>query len=474
MNDRSNGHELIDRLGQIVGAEMVLTEAGDMAPWLIEERGLYESRALSVVRPGNTEEVAKVIRLCADNGVAVVPQGGNTGLVGGAVAGIEGDEIILGLGRLDRIREIDPRNNTMTVDAGCILENIQNAAAEVDRYFPLSLASEGSCQIGGNISTNAGGTAVLRFGNARDLVLGLEVVLADGRIWNGLRGLRKDNTGYDLKQLFMGSEGTLGVITAAVLKLFPAPRQIVTAFAGVSDVASAMELLGLAQGLAGESVTAFEIVPGIGVEFVVRHIEGATDPLGERHNWYVLLELHSAHPGSDLHDVMEEILGEGHAQELIADATIAGSGAQRQALWRIRETLPEAQKHEGGSIKHDVSVPVSKVPAFMAEASRAVEAALPGIRIVAFGHLGDGNIHFNLSQPEGTDRDAFIAEWGRFNDIVHGIVGAHDGSISAEHGIGILKREEITRFKSDVEMDLMRTLKRTFDPQAILNPGKVV
>jgi FAD/FMN-containing dehydrogenase len=462
---------LLETLAGRLGSAHVLTAPADMAGHLVEPRGLYRGEASAVVRPRDTEEVAFVVRECAASGVPVVPQGGNTGLVGG---GVPQGGIVLSLSRLDRIRAVDPHNATMTVEAGCILANVQDAASSAGCLFPLSLASEGSCRIGGNLATNAGGTAVLRYGAMRDLVLGLEVVLADGRIWNGLSGLRKDNTGYDLKDLFIGSEGTLGIITAAVLKLFPQPRARATAFAGFASARAALDLFERLREAAGDQLTAFEYMPKFGLDTVLKHGAGAVRPLQGDHASFALIELSSPQPDEDLRGLMERVLGAALDEGLVEDATVAASEAQDRALWHLRENLSEVQRHEGGSIKHDVAVPVSRVAEFIETASGACEAAMPGLRICAFGHVGDGNIHFNLSQPVGMDKDAFLAEWGRFNRIVHDIVHGMQGSISAEHGIGLLKRDEILLYKDPVAIDLMRTLKRALDPDNILNPGKVL
>jgi FAD/FMN-containing dehydrogenase len=466
--------EALDRIRAIVGPRGWTTDPEDMAPYLVEERGLYKGRARMVVRPATTAEVAEVIKVCAETGLAIVPQGGNTGLVGGGVPHDHGDELLLSLGRMNRVRAVDPLNYTITVEAGCVLAAVQKAAAEVDRLFPLSLGAEGTCQIGGNLSTNAGGVGVLRYGMARDLVLGLEVVLPDGRIWDGLRGLRKDNTGYDLKQIFIGAEGTLGVITAVVLKLFPQPGSTETAFVAVPDPAAAIELLARMRAGTGDAITAFELLSRRTLEMVLRHIPGTSDPLAAAHPWYVLMEASSGEASGGLRSSVESVLAEAVEAGLVRDATIAASGEQAKALWRLRETITEAQKPEGGSIKHDVSVPVSKVPEFIARATAACEAALPGIRVVAFGHAGDGNIHYNLSQPVGADRAQYLARWAEFNRIVHDIVSELDGSISAEHGIGRLKRDELPHYKSPVALDLMRTIKLALDPKGIMNPGKVV
>ena len=466
--------DALARIKDAVGAAGWTADANDMAPYLAEPRGLYHGRAAMVVRPANTAEVAAVVRLCAEAGIGIVPQGGNTGLVGGSVPYESGDEIVLSLGRMNAVRALDAVNGTITVEAGCVLADVQAAAAAADRLFPLSLASEGSCQIGGTLSTNAGGNAVLRYGNARELVLGLEVVLADGGVWDGLRGLRKDNTGYDLKQLFIGAEGTLGVITAAVLKLFPRPREIGTALVAVPDPGAAVELFTRVREAAGEALTACELMPRIGLEFVLRHIPGNRDPLAGAHPWYVLLELSAHAPAARPRELLEGVLAEALEAGVARDATIAASAEQSRGLWRVREAVPEAERREGGSIKHDVAVPISRGADFIAEASAAVEARLPGVRVVAFGHLGDGNIHFNLSQPVGADKAAFLAEWGAINRVVHDIAVGMGGSFSAEHGIGRLKRDDLRRYKPPVEVELMQRLKAALDPKGIMNPGKVI
>jgi FAD/FMN-containing dehydrogenase len=462
---------LLAALRSGLGASHVLTAETDVAGHLVEPRGLYRGSAAAVVRPGSTEEVAFVVRECARAGIPIVPQGGNTGLVGG---GVPHGGVVLSLARLDRVREVDPVNATLTAEAGCILKTVQEAADRADSLFPLSLASEGSCRIGGNLATNAGGTAVLRYGNARDLVLGLEVVLADGRVWNGLKGLRKDNTGYDLKDLFIGSEGTLGIITAAVLKLFPKPKQRVTAFVGLASPQDALALFERLRAGAGEALTAFEYMPRFGLAIVLKHASGAVRPLAGEHDAYALVELSSPQADTDLQGLLETLLGGAIEDGLAADATIGASEAQNRALWHLRESLSEVQGREGGSIKHDVAVPVSRVAEFITVAAAACEVAMPGVRVCAFGHFGDGNIHFNLSQPVGIDKAAFLAEWERFNRIVHDIVHAMNGSIAAEHGIGLIKRDELALYKDPVAIDLMHRVKRALDPQNILNPGKVV
>ncbi|HEY5598019.1 MAG TPA: L-threonylcarbamoyladenylate synthase, partial [Kiloniellales bacterium] len=402
---------LLSQLEAVVGAKGLVTDPADLAPHLSELRGRFQGRARALVRPASTAEVAEVVRLCGDSGTPMVPQGGNTGLVAGGIPFEDGHAVVLNLGRLNRIRALDVANDTITVEAGCILRQVQEAAAAADRLFPLSLGAEGSCQIGGNISTNAGGIQVLRYGNMRELVLGLEVVLPDGRVWDGLRALRKDNTGYDLKQLFIGAEGTLGVITAAVLRLFPLPRERATAFAAVRDLQAAVTLLGRIRAAAGDVVTSFELFPRLGIDLACGHVPGTQDPLAGRYDWYVLAELAGGGRGGGLREVLESALAAAHDEGLVPDATVAASQAHADAFWRLREGMVEAQKAAGGSIKHDVAVPVSAVPAFIARASAAVAEMIPGIRPVPFGHLGDGNIHFNLSQPEGADRDAYLARW---------------------------------------------------------------
>ena len=462
--------EILEGMAAIVGAGSVVTDPDVLASSLVEPRGLYRGMALALVRPGSTAEVAAVLALCHGTRTPVVPQGGNTGLVGGQIPFEHGREVILSLARLDRVREVDATSNVMVAEAGVTLARVQEAADAVDRLFPLSLASEGSCTIGGNLATNAGGTAVLHYGNARDLVLGLEVVLADGRVLSGLTKLRKDNTGYDLKHLFMGQEGTLGIITAASLKLFAKPRSRETALIGVADPAKALALLTLAQG--GATVTTFELMPRIGLDFVLAHTANR-DPLAGRHAWYVLLEITST-DRQDLAASLEAILAEAMDHDLIEDAVLATSVEQRNALWRLREDLPGVQGREGGSIKHDVSVPVAQIPAFMAEAEAAVLARMPDVRLCAFGHVGDGNLHFNLTQPKGADKAAFLARWEEMNAVVHDVVARHQGSFAAEHGIGRLKRAMLAEGKDPVALQIMRSLKTALDPDNILNPGKVL
>lgn len=466
--------ELIDRFVEIVGERHAVREPAAMQPYLTELRDLYVGKAAVVLRPGSVAEVSRILALASETGTAVVPQGGNTGLVGGQIPDASGAEVLVSLSRLDRVRSVDPAGNTMTVEAGVVLQQARAAADEADRLFPLSLAAQGSCQIGGVLATNAGGTNVLAYGNARDLTLGLEVVLADGRVWDGLRTLRKDNTGYDLKQFFIGSEGTLGIITAAVLKLSPKPAERATAFVGLASVADAGRLFEIARRLGGGSLTAFELMPRIGLDFVLRHGEQVRDPLKAEHAWYVLAEISGQEAGGAAARRLEQILAEALEQSVIEDAAIAASMAQADGFWRLRELLSEVQRCEGGSIKHDVSVPVAAIPELIARADAAVARALPGARPVPFGHYGDGNIHYNVSQPPEMDRHAFLAQWDTLNDLVHAIVLDLGGSISAEHGIGRLKRDLLPQVKSPVEMDMMRAFKAAFDPLGILNPGKLI
>jgi FAD/FMN-containing dehydrogenase len=457
-----------------VGPRGIVDDPQRIEPYLVESRGMYHGKTSLVVRPASTAEVAEVVRLAAAARLPIVPQGGNTGLCGGGVPDADGHNIVLSLGRMNRIRALEPTDFTITVEAGCILADIQKAAEAADRLFPLSLGAEGSCQIGGNLSTNAGGIAVLHYGNTRDLALGLEVVLPDGNIWDGLRVLRKDNTGYDLKQLFIGAEGTLGIITAATLKLFPRPREVETAFLALARARDGMELFARARAASGDQLTAFELIPRIGLEFSQRHVAGIVDPLAEPHDWYVLLDVSSSRPDSRLREGLEALLAEALEAGLIEDGVVASSAQQSQQLWRIREAMVEAQKFEGGSIKHDISVAVSRVAECIERLTSAVEAKMPGCRPVAFGHVGDGNVHFNISQPAGADTKAFLARRQEVNDIVHGIVMEMGGSISAEHGIGILKRDDLPRYKSAIALDLMRKVKLALDPDGIMNPGKVI
>ncbi|HSN21306.1 MAG TPA: FAD-binding oxidoreductase, partial [Usitatibacter sp.] len=404
----------------------------------------------------------------------MVPQGGNTSLCGASVPDRSGTQVVVNLSRMNRVRAVDTGNNTMTVEAGCVLASLQQEADRHGRLFPLSLGSEGSCEIGGNLSTNAGGTAVLRYGNTRELVLGLEVVLPDGRVWNGLRGLRKDNTGYDLKHLFVGAEGTLGIITAAVVKLFPKPSAQATAFVAVESPAAAVALLGKLREACGERITGYELIARVCVDLVLARMPGTRDPLGERHPWYVLVELSDSGEGAALRAMLQQALEDAAGEGLALDAALAASEAQRAALWKIREDISEAQKLDGPSVKHDVSVPVSRVPEFIERADAALEKRFPGIRIVAFGHVGDGNVHYNCGKAERQAAEAFFAEAPEVNHVVYDIVTSLGGSISAEHGLGALKRDEIKRYKDALELELMRSIKRTLDPRGLMNPGKVL
>ncbi len=462
--------DVLSRFKAIVGDKYAVTDAHDMAPYLVEDRGLFQGRSPMVLRPGSTAEVAAICKLATETKAALVPQGGNTGLVGGQTP--QNGEIIVSMRRLDKVRAVDTQSNTMTVEAGVILANAQSKASDVDRLFPLSLGAEGSCTIGGNLSTNAGGIAALAYGVARDLVLGLEVVLPDGRIMHGLSSLKKDNTGYDLRDLFVGAEGTLGFITAATLKLFPKPRSTETAFAAIASPADALRLLELSRNTAAASLTSFELLPHIAIDFCVKHGPSIRAPLEGKHAWYVLMEISS--PRDDARNTIEAILEKGMEDGIVADAVIAANLDQRNAFWKLREVVSPAQKPEGGSIKHDISVPVAAVPAFLAEADAAVEKLIPGARPFAFGHLGDGNIHYNVSQPVGADTGKYLARWHEMNDVVHAVVAKHHGSISAEHGIGVLKRDELPHVKDPVALQIMKSIKATLDPLNILNPGKVL
>jgi FAD/FMN-containing dehydrogenase len=445
-----------------------------IAPRLIEWRGLFKGKTPLMATPRSTEEVAEIVRLCAVDKTPLVIQSGNTGLVGGGTPDETGDEILLTLDKMNRVRGIDAANYTLTAEAGCTVASVQDAAREADRFFALSLASEGTAGLGGVISTNAGGVDVLRYGTMRDQVLGLEVVLPDGRIWDGLSALRKDNTGYDLKHLFIGAEGTLGIVTAAVIKLYPRPVSRATAFLAVPAPEAAISLLSLAREITGDRVSAFELMGRQPLDLVLRHIPDTRDPLDAPAPWYVLIEATSPATDSDLGTSFERFLSMALEKDLIKDGAIAQSSTQAADFWKLRESMSEAQKHEGASIKHDVSVPVSSVPAFIAKASKSVTDAIPGARPVPFGHVGDGNVHFNISEPPGGDRQAFLARWQEVNRIVHDIVVDMRGSISAEHGIGRLKRDELAHYKDPLSLELMRALKATLDPNNILNRNRII
>ncbi|MGZ5875047.1 MAG: FAD-binding oxidoreductase [Bradyrhizobium sp.] len=462
--------ELVARFRAIVGEKHAVTEPADIAPYVTEERGLFHGRSPLVLRPGSTAEVSAICKLATEHRIALVPQGGNTGLVGGQTP--HNGEVVVSTRRLDKIRDIDTASNTMTCESGVVLQTAQQKASEVDRLFPLSLGAEGSCTIGGNLSTNAGGTAALAYGVAREMALGLEVVLADGRVLNGLSKLKKDNTGYDLRNLFIGAEGTLGIITAATLRLFPKPRAVETAFVGLKSPADALKLLSIAQNEAAGTLTSFELLADIAVDFSVRHGIDIRDPLTSRHRWYVLMELSSSR--DDISVTLESILAKGMDRGIVDDAVIAANLSQRAGFWKLRDEMSAAQKPEGGSIKHDISVPVAAVPDFIAEANAAVVKLIPGARPVPFGHLGDGNIHYNVSQPVGADTADFLGQWRAVNAVVFEIVLRMGGSISAEHGIGVLKRDELPDVKDKVAIELMRSIKAMLDPQGIMNPGKVL
>ena len=464
--------DLVDRFRAIVGPNHALTDPDQQLPYLREWRDMYEGRAAIVLRPGSTEEVSRILALANEHGIPVVPQAGNTGLVGGQMP--MNGEILLSVGRLKTVRNVDAQGFTMTVEAGLTLAETQAAADAVNRLFPLSLPSEGTCQIGGNLGTNAGGVGVLAYGNTRQLVLGLEVVLADGRIWKGLNALKKDNTGYDLKDLFVGSEGTLGIITAAVLKLFPKPAEKATAILALPELANAISLIGIAQETAGQSLTAFEFLPRTVLEMVLRNVRNTRDPFSEVHPWYVLMEISGAKPDGTADRVLSEILEAASEQGLITDARLAASLAQANDFWRLREGVSEAQKPEGGNIKNDISVPIAKIPEFIARANAAVLKVCPGARPLPLGHFGDGNVHYNIAQPIGMPKPEFMALWSGIVGAVHEAVLHFGGSISAEHGIGQMKRAELAKAKGDVAMTLMRSIKSALDPKGILNPGKVL
>ncbi len=466
--------ELLSRFEAIVGEKGALAAPEDTEAYLHEWRGLYHGQTALVLRPQTVEEVSAILKLAHEERIAIVPQGGNTGLVGAQIPFETGGEIVLSLNRMKAIRAVDRTGNTLTAEAGATLQSIQEAAAAEDRLFPLSLASEGTCEIGGNIATNAGGVHVLRYGNTRDLVLGLEAVFPGGEVWNGLKTLRKDNTGYDLKSLLIGSEGTLGVITAATLKLFPRPAEAATVFAGLPSLQAAASLFSTASRKAGPLLTAFELLPRILLDFLLAHQPQHRDPLAGRYPWYALFEI-SSPLGDGLAESAALSILEGAAGKcVVADAAVAASQAQSDAFWGLREAASEVQKYEGGSIKHDVSVPISEIPRFIEEASAAVAALIPGVRPVPFGHYGDGNIHFNISQPERADKAAFLARWDEAAALVHGIVLRYGGSISAEHGIGRMKAATLETVKTSFELAAMRAIKAVFDPRGILNPGKLL
>ena len=461
-------------LREILGADGLLTAAADCAPFVTDHRRLYQGAALAVALPRSVAQVSQLLSLCHARRVGVVPHGGNTSYCGGATADESGRQLVLSLRRLNRIRSVEAANYSLVAEAGCVLAQVQRAADEADRCFPLSLGSEGSCQIGGNLSTNAGGVSVLRYGMMRDLVLGLEVVLADGRVLPGLSALRKDNTGYDVRSLFLGAEGTLGVITAASLRLFPKIRARATALAAVPEVRAAVELLARLREASSDRVSSFELIPRIGIELTTRHIAGVSEPLDRPYPWYVLCELGASRAAEALDAVLEETLGSALIQGVVLDAAVARSERQRAALWKLRESIPEAQRLEGAGLKHDVSVPVGALAEFVTRASQWVSANVPDGLLVAYGHVGDGNLHFNVSAAPGAQRERFLAREEPVRRAIHDLVSEFGGSFSAEHGIGRLKVGELERYTSPVELALMRAVKRAFDPHGIMNPGKVL
>ena len=461
-------------LVDIVGSDGMLTDAADIAPYLTDHRKLYQGRALAVIVPRSVEQISRLLRFCNENRIGVVPHGGNTGYCGGATPDESGNQVVVSLRRMNRIRGVDALNYSLVAEAGCILADVQRAADEAERFFPLSLGSEGTCQIGGNLSTNAGGLSVLRYGMMRELVLGLEVVLADGRVLSSLSALRKDNTGYDIKSLFLGAEGTLGIITAASVKLFPKIHSSATALVAVPKVRAAVDLLARLREASGDRISSFELIPRIGVELTTQHIPGVIDPLQQPYSWYILCELTSARAADPLDTIMEEALGAALEDGLVLDAALARNERERAALWKLRETIPEAQRIDGASLKHDISVTITALPDFVERASRWVEDNVPDGRLVIYGHVGDGNLHFNLNQAPGSDRNIFLAREPVIKRALHDMVSEFGGSFSAEHGIGRLKVEELEHYASPVEIDLMRAVKKALDPNGVLNPGKVL
>jgi FAD/FMN-containing dehydrogenase len=464
----------LDRLRSIVGPQGYLDQAFDVAPFTVDHRKLYRGATPLVLRPDSTAQVAAILQACNEARVGVVPVGGNTSYCGGATPSEDGSQVVLSMGRMRRIRAVDPHNYTMVAEAGCVLADVQAAATAVERLFPLSLGSEGSCQLGGNLSTNAGGTAVLRYGMMRDLVLGLEVVLADGRVLDVLQSLRKDNTGYDLRDLFIGAEGTLGVITAAAIKLFSRPSTLVTAFVAVPNPQAAVALLSRLRASTGDLVSTFELIPRIGVDLVTQHIPKTSDPFEERYEWYVLLEVGAGKRADGLRVTLEEELAAALDMGEILNAVFVESDAQRDALWRLRETIPEAQRLDGASIKHDISVTTTELPRFIVEGSKAILEIAPRGRLVTYGHLGDGNLHFNVNQAHDQSADEFLALAPRIHRAVHDLIARYGGSFSAEHGIGRLKRDELLHYKNPIAVQVMRSIKKALDPQGIMNPGKVL
>lgn len=468
--ERMGDKPLVEKLKEIVGPKGWTTDADELEPHLTEWRGVVRGATLIMVSPATTADVAAVVRACHKAGVALVPQGGNTGLCGGAIPDASGQQVLLSLSRLNQVRRVDANDFSIVVEAGCILADVQQAAAKADRLFPLSLSAEGTCQIGGNLSTNAGGINVLRYGTAAQQVLGLEVVLADGTVWSGLRTLRKDTAGYDVKQLFLGSEGTLGIITAAALRLFPRPGQVATAFLALANADVAVELLGQIRERHSERTQAFELMSDRALEFVRKHVTHSDLPFTTRSAWYVLLDIDTG--GED--ELLERLLADSVETGQIVDVILAKNGMEAEHFWRLRHAISEAQKHEGVSLKHDISVPISRMGEFLRRSEALVATRLPSARPVIFGHVGDGNLHYNVSQAAGADPDAFIREGRELTTALYELVTEFEGSISAEHGIGVLKRDALGQYRSTVELELMRTLKRALDPNNILNPGKVI
>jgi FAD/FMN-containing dehydrogenase len=466
--------DLVAGLAQVAGSDALISDPARTAPMLRDHRALYRGHALAVVAPPDTAAVSRMLAYCNEHRIGVVPQGGNTSYCGGATPDASSSQVLLSLARLNQVRGIDTDNYAMIAEAGCILASLQSAAADADRYLPLSLGSEGSCMLGGNLSTNAGGLNVIHYGMARELVLGLEVVLPDGRVMDTLTGLRKDNTGYDIKSLFLGAEGTLGVITAACIKLYPALRSRATAFIAVRDPAAAVSLLGALRQASGDCVTSFELIPRIGVELTTRHIPGVVDPLSAPSPWYVLAELSSARADEPLDAILQKVLESALGDQWISDAAVTQNDREREAFWRLRESIPEAQRKDGASLKHDISVPVSQVPRFIEVAGSWVERHVPQGVLVSYGHLGDGNLHFNINQRAGTQVFQLQAVEQKLKRAIHDFVKEFGGSFSAEHGIGQLKVFELERYANPVELDLMRRVKQAFDPNGIMNPGKVL
>ena len=470
----SNPPSLLERLRAIVGTDGLLSDPADSAPFLVDHLGRCRGSAVAVVQPRSVDQVSQLLALCESERIGVVPHGGNTSYCGGAIPDESGRQLVLSLRRLNRIRSIDTDNSCLTAEAGCILAQVQQAAETAGYFFPLSIGSQGTCQIGGNLSTNAGGVNVLRYGMMREQVLGLEVVLPGGRVLEGLTALRKDNTGYDIKSLFLGAEGTLGVITAATLKLYPQPRARATALVALPDVRSAVALLAELRQVSGDRISSFELISRNAMELVTRHIPGVSDPLGGTYPWYVLCELSSSRAAEPLDAVLEEGLGAALTRGTVVDAALTHSERERAALWKMRESIPEAQRHEGASLKHDISLPISILPAFVERAASWVETEVPDGRLVAYGHVGDGNLHFNISQRPGADRDGFLARTESVRRAVHDLVRECHGSFSAEHGVGRTKVGELERYASPVELALMRAVKGAVDPHGIMNPGKVL